>query len=62
MEKKRIDKQESPVLNAPTPNDQRFAVFNPLSPEFKAALDNRSRQLNPNDRAYHSSRGGGHKK
>ncbi|MGA3192434.1 MAG: hypothetical protein ABSD73_07960 [Candidatus Bathyarchaeia archaeon] len=62
MEEKRTDKQASPILDVPTPNDQRSIVFNSTSPAFKAALDNRSTQLNPNSQAYRSSRGGGRKK
>jgi hypothetical protein len=62
MEEKRTDKQASPILDVPTPNDQRSTVLNPTSPEFKATLDNRSTQLNPNSQAYRSSQGGGHKK
>ena len=41
---------------APTPNDQRSVVLNATSPAFKAAADNYSRQLNPKDTVYHSSR------
>ena len=41
----------------PAPNDQRSDVFNPTSPAHKAALDNRSRQLNPKDAVYDSSHG-----
>jgi hypothetical protein len=37
-------------------------VSNPNNPDFKAANDNRSRQLNPRDTVYHSSRGGSHKR
>lgn len=62
LEEKRVGKETRPILNVPTPSDQRSTVFNPTSPAFKAVLDNRSRQLNPKDRVYHSSRGGGHKK
>jgi hypothetical protein len=62
MEEKKTDKQVNPILDVATPNYQRSTVFNPTSSEFKAALDNRSTQLNPNSRAYQSSRGGGHKK
>jgi hypothetical protein len=40
-EKKRPDKEARPMLNVLTPSDQRSTVFNPTSPAFKAALDNR---------------------
>ncbi|MEM3192580.1 MAG: hypothetical protein QW292_10955 [Candidatus Parvarchaeota archaeon] len=40
-------------------NDQRSDVFNPTSADWKAAADNRANQLNPNNRAYRSSRGKG---
>jgi hypothetical protein len=46
----------------PTPNDQRSTVLNPTSGEHKAALDNYSRQMNPKDAVYHSSRAGHHGK
>jgi hypothetical protein len=46
----------------PTPNDQRATVLNPTSTEHQEALDNRSRQLNRNNPAYHSSRAGNQKK
>ena len=36
---------------------QRSNVHNPLNPAFKKAVDNRARQLNPNNPAYRSSRG-----
>jgi hypothetical protein len=62
LEEKRTDKEAKPTLNAPTPSDQRSTVLNPTSPDFKASLDNRSRQLNPKDQTYRSSRGGGQKK
>jgi hypothetical protein len=32
-----------------TPNDQRSDAKNPTSPEHQDGLDNRSRQLNPED-------------
>lgn len=32
-----------------TPNDQRSDAHNPNSPEYKAMLDNRSRQKNKNN-------------
>jgi hypothetical protein len=62
LEEKGTKKQTSPVNNVPTPNDQRSAVFNLTSPDHKAAIDNRSNQLNPNNPAYHSSKGGSYKK
>lgn len=40
-----------------TPNDQRSDVFNPTSPDYKAAQDNRANQLNPNNLTSHRSRG-----
>ena len=40
-----------------TPNDQRSDALNSNSPENKAARDNRSRQLNPQDPKF----GGGKK-
>ena len=39
-----------------TPNDQRSDVFNENSDEYKAAMDNRANQMNPNNSVYHSSR------
>jgi hypothetical protein len=36
--------------------NQRATVLNPNSKEYKAALDNRSRQLNPKDPVYKKSR------
>lgn len=41
------------------PNDQRSDVFNPTSQDSKAAADNRSNQMNPNNPAYRRSRGKG---
>jgi hypothetical protein len=41
------------------PNDQRSDVFNPTSSEHKATMDNRSNQMNPDNPAYHRSRGKG---
>lgn len=38
------------------PNDQRSDVKNPTSDEHQDDLDNRSRQLNPEDPVYESSR------
>jgi len=35
-----------------TPNDDRSDSLNPNSPAFQASLDNRSRQLNPEDERY----------
>ena len=40
-----------------SPNDQRSDALNPTSRENKAARDNRSRQLNPQDPKF----GGGKK-
>jgi hypothetical protein len=40
-----------------SPNDQRSDALNPNNRAYKAAQDNRSRQLNPRDPAWHSSRG-----
>jgi hypothetical protein len=40
-----------------SPNDQRANAKNPNNPTYQHALDNHSRQLNPNDEAYESSRG-----
>ncbi|MES2640668.1 MAG: hypothetical protein V4850_14330 [Myxococcota bacterium] len=37
------------ATNKPTPNDQRSDSKNPTSPANKAANDNRSKQMNPND-------------
>lgn len=34
----------------PSPNDQRSDVKNPNNPAFKADRDNRSRQLDPNQK------------
>lgn len=42
-----------------SPNDQRSDVFNPTSADSKAAADNRSNQMNPNNPAYHRTRGKG---
>ena len=42
----------------PTPNDDRSRALNPTSKDYKAALDNRSRQLNERDPVYRLSRGG----
>ena len=42
----------------PTPEDDRSRALNPTSKDCKAALDNRSRQLNKQDPVYRSSRGG----
>ncbi len=39
-----------------SPNDQRSDALNPNSRAYKAARDNRSRQLNPRDPTWHSSR------
>lgn len=39
-----------------TPNDQRSITLNPNSPENKAALDNKSRQLNPQDPKFSSDK------
>ena len=39
-------------------NDQRSNAKNPNNATQKAAMDNRSSQLNPKSPAYHSSRGG----
>jgi hypothetical protein len=52
------NQEQAPVKSSPTPNDQKSAVFNPASPAFKGASDNRSNQMNPNNAAYHSSRAG----
>lgn len=41
-----------------SPNDQRANTKNPNNPAYQRALDNRSRQLNPNDRTDESSREG----
>ena len=38
-------------------NDQRSDALNPTSAEHKAALDNRSDQMNQNNPAYNKSRG-----
>lgn len=35
----------------PSPNDQRSNALNPNNPSYKASQDNRSRQLNPEDKA-----------
>jgi len=40
-----------------SPNDQRSDVHNPNSDEYQDAADNRSNQMNPNNSAYHRSRG-----
>ncbi len=42
-----------------SPNDQRSDVFNPTSPDSKAAADNKSNQMNPNNPAYQKSKGKG---
>ena len=42
----------------PTPNEDRSRALNPTSKDYKAAQDNRSRQLNLKDEVYHKSRGG----
>ena len=39
-------------------NDQRSDAKNPNNAAQKAAMDNRSSQLNPKSPVYHSSRGG----
>lgn len=36
-------------MSKPKPNDQRSNAKNPTSTEFKAAQNNRSVQLNPNN-------------
>jgi len=41
--------------SSPQPN-QRADVNNPNNPAYKANVDNRSRQLNPEHSTYHSSR------
>jgi hypothetical protein len=38
-------------------NNQRSNSKNPNNPAYNAAVDNRSRQLDPEHPAYHSSRG-----
>ena len=38
-------------------NDQRADVYNPTSSDFIAANNNRANQINPNNSAYHRSRG-----
>lgn len=43
--------------NDRSPNDQRSDVLNPNNPEFQAALDNMTNQLNPQHPTYRSSRG-----
>ena len=40
-------------------NDQRSDVLNPTSGDSKAAADNRSNQMNPNNPAHKSSKGKG---
>jgi len=40
-----------------TSNDQRSDVHNPISSEHKAASDNRSNQMNPNNPSSRSSKG-----
>jgi hypothetical protein len=40
----------------PSPNDQRSNAKNPTSADHKAAMDNRSRQLDPKSKVYESSR------
>lgn len=40
-----------------SPNHQRSDVSNPTSSDYKAAADNRSNQMNPNNPAYHRCRG-----
>ena len=42
-----------------SPNDQKSDAFNPTSSENKAAMDNRSNQMNPNNPAHHHSKGKG---
>jgi hypothetical protein len=44
----------------PTPNDQRSTALNQTSIAHKEALDNYSRQMNPRDTVYQSSRVGKH--
>lgn len=38
-------------------NEQRSDVNNPTSGEHKAATDNRSNQMNPNNPAYRNTKG-----
>ena len=38
-------------------NDQRSNVYNPTSSDNKAAGNNKSNQMNPNNSAYRKSRG-----
>jgi hypothetical protein len=46
-----LDKEKDAMAKdndkTPTPNDQRSNVKNPTSPDHKAAQDNRSKQMNP---------------
>ena len=42
----------TPASQGRSPNDQRSDAMNPNNSEHKAAMENRSNQLNPNDAAY----------
>jgi len=44
------------VKGKKNPNDQRSDSMNPNNPAYQANLDNRSRQLNPEDEVFEKTR------
>lgn len=44
------------MKKSPSRNDQRSNVMNPNNQAYKDDIDNRSRQLNPEDEVYQKSR------
>lgn len=52
-----MTEKEVKRMGKKNPTEMRSESMNPVAPAGKAALDNRSNQLNPNNPAYRSSRG-----